>query len=183
MAETASAKKRSLKEASTDHEPASDQPATKQKTVPSLNANECLDPEHEDKTFKEIIELPPGALQGLREGVADKMLASLGVKTIAELGRWKFYRLAKAILVLSEVELEGKRAEKSKANVDKGLDKSYEKHSFKELLDAPPSAFQGLADWTDTTLSALRINTIKDLAVWKYARWAEALVDAAEFEA
>ena len=26
-------------------------PATRQKTVPSLNANECLDPEHESKSF------------------------------------------------------------------------------------------------------------------------------------
>jgi hypothetical protein len=148
---------------------------------------------HMSRTYtrncSEIIELPPSALQGLKEGVADKMLAGetmyggldrtggaassqqqlaisiisstaveeqgessnsrpttaaapphamgeeqqlglscqadscatlapshalvrptradLGVKTVAELGNWSHYRLAKAILTLSEVEVGG----------------------------------------------------------------------------
>lgn len=169
--------------AATDKQLASDQPpSVRQKQSPALNFIECIDPDHENKSLKEIIEMHPGVLQGLREGVADKMLSTLGVKTIADLGRWKYYRLARAILVLSETEVEGKRPEGSTANVNSGVDKAFEGHSFKQLLEAPPSALQGLAAWTDTTLAQLRIKTIKDLAVWKYCRWAEALVMASEFE-
>ncbi|KAI8463174.1 MAG: hypothetical protein J3K34DRAFT_444916 [Monoraphidium minutum] len=183
MADSAT-KKRTLAAAATDDAAASDQPATRQKTgdAPALNANACLDPEHEGKGFKAVLELPPGALQGLREGVADKILASLGIKTIGDLGRWKFYKLAKAIVVLSEVEEDGKRAKGCAANINHGLDKAYEQHTFKQLLEVQPSAFQGLADWTEAAFSQLRIHTIADLASWKYARWAEALVEAAEFE-
>lgn len=37
-------------------------------------------------------------------------------------------------------------------------------------------------DRTDDTLQKLRIKSIGDLAKFKYARWAEALAIAAEFE-
>ncbi len=35
---------------------------------------------------------------------------------------------------------------------------------------------------TDTTLAKFKVKTIRDLATFKFARWAEALVAAAEFE-
>ena len=35
---------------------------------------------------------------------------------------------------------------------------------------------------SDSTLAKLRIKSIKDLSKWKFARWAEALSAAAEFE-
>ncbi|GBF95361.1 hypothetical protein Rsub_07789 [Raphidocelis subcapitata] len=138
---------------------------------PTLNVSKCVDKAHEGKTFKQIVKLHPGALQGLKEGVADEMLATLGVKTIKDLAKWKHYRLAKAIAVLADTEVEGKRVEGSAANVNSGVDKAFEGASFTQLLAAPPSVLQGLAPWS-----------IKDLSKWKFARWAEALVVAAEFE-
>ncbi|KIZ01039.1 hypothetical protein MNEG_6924 [Monoraphidium neglectum] len=151
-------------------------------SVPTLNLANCVDKAHEGKALREIIKLTPGALQGLKEGAADDMLGALNVKTIEALGTWKHYRLAKAILVLADTEVAGKRLEGSGANINSGVDKAFENYSFQELLDAPPSALQGLAQWSDTTLAQLRIKTIKDLAQWKFARWAEALTIAAEFE-
>lgn len=150
--------------------------------IPRLNFSKAVDKAHEGKSFKEIAKLHPGALQGLKEGVADEMLAALGVKTIEALGTWKHYRLAKAIATLADTEVADKRVEGSPSNVNHGVDKAFETYTFKELLEAPPSALQGLAPWTDTTLAALKIKTIKDLAKWKFARWAEALAIAAEFE-
>lgn len=149
---------------------------------PTLNVSKCVDKAHEGKTFKQIVKLNPGALQGLKEGVADEMLASLGVKTIKDLAKWRHYRLAKAIAVLAATEVEGKRLEGCTANINSGVDKAFEGSSLSQLLDAPPSALQGLAPWTDTTLEKLRIKSVKDLSKWKFARWAEALVIAAEFE-
>jgi hypothetical protein len=42
---------------------------------------------------------------------------------------------------------EGKRAEDNLQNINKALDKEFEKKSLKEIAAAPVSALQGLASW------------------------------------
>lgn len=58
---------------------------------------------HEKKPLQDIANLPPSALQGLA-GWADDELAKLHIKTIAQLGDWKFAKWAEWIVVLSELE-------------------------------------------------------------------------------
>lgn len=147
-----------------------------------LNINFGVDKEHEPKSFKQLCKLPPGALQGLKEGKADRMLKAFHINTIEDLAKWKHYRVAKAIHTMAALEEEGGRAEASCMNLNLGLDVEHEKCSFKELLELPPSALQGLADWTDTTLKELHIKSISDLATFKYCDWAAAIVTAAEYE-
>ena len=43
--------------------------------------------------------------------------------------------------------MEGKRLEGCTANINSGVDKAFEGSSLSQLLDAPPSALQGLAPW------------------------------------
>ena len=69
----------------------------------SLNVNLALDKAHEGKTLKEIIALPPSALQGVAEH-ADEAWAALGVKSIGDMGTWKFAAAAHAIATLAECE-------------------------------------------------------------------------------
>ena len=69
----------------------------------ALNINKALDKKHECKHLKEILELPPSALQGLA-GWADAELAKVGVTTIAKLGDWKYAKWAEWISELSEFE-------------------------------------------------------------------------------
>ena len=68
-----------------------------------LNCNKALDKDHEGKTIKEILALPPSALQGIAEH-SDADLAKLKVRTVADLGAWKFAIAASAIATLAEVE-------------------------------------------------------------------------------
>ena len=65
--------------------------------------NLALDKAHEGKTLKEIIALPPSALQGVAAH-ADEAWAALGVKSIGDLGSWKFATAAHAIATLAECE-------------------------------------------------------------------------------
>lgn len=112
------------------------------------------------------------------------MFNALGVHTIEELGKWKFFlvravrraraselkttrQAARAITVLAENET-GQRPEGSTLNVNHILDKEFETKSFKDIAKAPPSAFSGLAQWTDTVLKTGRIRTIKQLGTWKF---------------
>ena len=65
--------------------------------------NLVLDKAHEGKSLKEIVELPPSALQGVAAH-ADDAWAALGVKSIGDLGSWKFAAAAHAIATLAECE-------------------------------------------------------------------------------
>lgn len=147
----------------------------------TFNVNNCLDKEHEGKSLTEIIELPCSALQGLAAR-ADKMFSAFNIKTIKDMASWKYFKLARAIVALSEMEEAGKRNDASKMNLNAALDKDWEKKSLVELVDAPCSAMQGLADWTDGTLSELGLTTVGKLGEWKYLKWAEALVTLAAYE-
>jgi len=147
----------------------------------TLNANFSLDKAHETKSLNEIIKLPPSALQGLTDQ-ADLMLKKFNITTIEKLGQWKFYVIAKAIVVLASVEEDGKRSSNSEMNLNAILDKSSEMKSFKEIAASCPSCLQGLADWVDSTLKDFHIKTVADLANWKYCVWAEALVASSRFE-
>lgn len=68
-----------------------------------MNVDKALDKEHEDKSLKEICELPIGALEGLTDD-ANSLLESFGVKSIGDLAELKYCKLAEAILIAAEVE-------------------------------------------------------------------------------
>ncbi|KAF8061893.1 hypothetical protein HT031_004153 [Scenedesmus sp. PABB004] len=142
-----------------------------------------VDKAHEGKSLRDIIKLPPGALQGLKEGKADDMLAAFNIKTIEDLGAWKFFRAARAIATLAAREDAAKRPPAGAASNFNGIvDKAWESASLTELLAAPPSALQGLAPWTDGALKELGIKTVGDLAAWRFAAWADAMTTLAAWE-
>ncbi|MEC3976502.1 hypothetical protein [Amycolatopsis sp. H20-H5] len=68
-------------------------------------------------------------------------------------------------------------------NLNKLVDKAYEGKTINELLDAPPSALEGLTPKHDELLADLKIKTIRDLGNWKYAAKAAALVELSANEA
>ncbi len=64
------------------------------------------------------------------------------------------------------------------ANVDKFVDKAYEKMEFAELVKAPVAALQGVSDASGEALAkALGVKTIGDLATNKYVLWAQAIAN------
>jgi hypothetical protein len=148
----------------------------------TANIAGCIDKAHESKSLAEIAKLPPGALQGLKEEKADALLATLGVRTIAQLGKWKHYRTARALSALGKREADGGRPADCRMNVNKAVDQAYETRTLREIVAAPPSALQGLTPADDDTLRALGVKTIDALGKWKYAVWAEAIVTLAQLE-
>lgn len=68
-----------------------------------INVNKAVDKAYEGKTLKEIADAPVSAIEGLTDAHA-KLLAELGIKTIRDLGEWKFANWAKAIVELSKLE-------------------------------------------------------------------------------
>mmetsp|Transcript_19998 Transcript_19998/g.34245 ORF Transcript_19998/g.34245 Transcript_19998/m.34245 type:complete len:174 (+) Transcript_19998:56-577(+) len=155
--------------------------AKKAKTDYTLNVNKALDKDQESKSFREVIKADVGALEGIGEKLTE-MLNALHVKTVEDLANWKYFKAARAIVILADREEEGGRHADSKANINHLLDKEFEKKSLTELKSAPPSALQGLADWVDSALTPAHLTSIEKIATWKYALWAESLVELAKFE-
>ena len=68
-------------------------------------------------------------------------------------------------------------------NINKYLDKKYEKMPLKEIAQAPVAAIQGISE-SDAELlkQAFNVKTVYDLARLKYVRWAQAICLLAEAE-
>jgi hypothetical protein len=69
-----------------------------------MNINKALDKAYEKKTFKELVNAPVDALEGVSEGDAEKLKAAFNVKTIGDLANLKYVKWAQAIVNLAETE-------------------------------------------------------------------------------
>ncbi|KAL7558436.1 hypothetical protein ACA910_015777 [Epithemia clementina (nom. ined.)] len=145
----------------------------------SMNISEAVVKADEGCNFSEIADKGLETLQGIGP-MSKKILDAMGLATVRDLATYKYYLMARAILTLAATETT--RPAGSFMNIDNALDKEYETKSLKELLAAPLSALEGLTEEADATLAELHIKTIQDLAEFKYAKWAEAIVELAKYE-
>lgn len=165
----------------------SDPPAKKAKTDSddwknhTLNCASALVKADEGSRFSDLKSQPVAVLQGIGP-VSSKVLDALKIETVEDLANYKFFLLARAIQTMETVEEKGDRPDGSAMNIDKAVDKAYETKSFKEILEAPISALEGLSDKAEALLGELGVKTIGDLASFKYCRWAESIVTLASFE-
>jgi hypothetical protein len=60
-----------------------------------------LDKAYEDKTLADLVNAPVSALSGVSEGDAKLLAEAFNVKTIGDLGRNKFFRVATALVDLA----------------------------------------------------------------------------------
>ncbi|GBU26999.1 hypothetical protein R84B8_00519 [Treponema sp. R8-4-B8] len=69
-------------------------------------------------------------------------------------------------------------------NIDKIVDKKYEKMTFKEIAAAPVDALSGISEGdADLLKKAFKVKTVSDLAKLKYVKWAQAICTLADGEA
>jgi hypothetical protein len=155
----------------------------------TFNVNNILDKEHENKSLKDILSLPPSALQGLTPK-SDETLDKFKIKTIQDLGTWKAHHLAQATVGLAMYEEDptedGKKGRKSEAisNLFGAFDKEYRPLSLKLLCKTPPHSIKGLAPWVDQEFLSLspKLKTIEAFAAWKYPLVAAHLCTLASYE-
>ena len=63
-----------------------------------------LDKAWQDKTLAEIVEAPVDALAGISESGGKLLYQALGIKTIGDLGRNKYFRSAEALAHLADTD-------------------------------------------------------------------------------
>ena len=144
-----------------------------------MNLDHAVVKKDEDHTLTDIASQNIQALQGI--GLKkDAVLEALNLKTVKDLGKYKYFKIARAIKTLADRE--GKRPAGSAMNIDHALVKEHSTKSFQELLKAPLSALEGFTDKAAILLSEMGVKTIGDLADFKYCKWAEAILELAAYE-
>ena len=66
------------------------------------NLDALLDKEWENKSLAEVLNAPVSALQGVSEGDADALKQAFNVKTVGDLGKNKYFRVAQLLSQLAE---------------------------------------------------------------------------------
>jgi len=159
----------------------------------SMNINKAVDKAYEKRSLREILSEPISTIQGLTH-LADDALAPLGLRTVRDLGTWRFYLLARAIVTLAEKEELLARsstgtspaappAPSQQMNIRSALDREHERKSLKHVLKLPPSAFNMFPGSADAALAKLKISTIQQLGSRKTFEWAHAMVELERYEA
>ena len=70
-----------------------------------MNIDNCVDKAYEKMTLKEIANAPVDALQGVSAKDAELLKQAFNIKTVADLGKNKFFKWALAITILAEGEV------------------------------------------------------------------------------
>mmetsp|Transcript_38315 Transcript_38315/g.119644 ORF Transcript_38315/g.119644 Transcript_38315/m.119644 type:complete len:274 (-) Transcript_38315:131-952(-) len=146
-----------------------------------MNVNLAVTKEFEGTSLQKIAASPPHAIQGVAEH-SDGMMQDLGIKTVREMGTWKFYRMARAICTLSDKEEVGHTHAGSGLNIRNALDAEYETCSLKAVLSLPLSALAGFPPKCDKLIADLRIKTIGQLGMRRTFAWAAAIAELADLE-
>eukprot|EP00931_Biecheleriopsis_adriatica_P120276 TRINITY_DN95392_c0_g1_i1.p1 TRINITY_DN95392_c0_g1~~TRINITY_DN95392_c0_g1_i1.p1 ORF type:complete len:314 (+),score=57.79 TRINITY_DN95392_c0_g1_i1:58-999(+) len=149
--------------------------------ISAINVANAVMTEHANKTLKELLQLPPSAIRGISND-ASASLATLGIASIRELGTWRFFKIARAINTLADKESAGGSSSGHGMNIKNALDKGYEAHTLKSMLDLPVTVFNMLPDSAAEPLSTMNIKTIRQLANRKFFHWANAMVELEKYE-
>lgn len=159
-------------------------PAKKAKTGwedHKCNAANALMKADEGDHFASILKAPVSTLQGIGQ-MKEAVSKALGIETVEELAKYKFYLIAKALKTMASVEEKDGRLPGSVMNVDEAVDKSSEAKTFTEMVESPISILQGLTTEADELFASMGVKTVGELAEWKYAKWAEAFLELSNYE-
>jgi len=71
----------------------------------NMNINNAVTKAYEGKSFKEIVNAPVDALQGVSAADAAALKAAFNITTVGDLAKNKFFRWAQSIANLAETEV------------------------------------------------------------------------------
>jgi len=146
-----------------------------------MNVNKAVDKDFEGKSLKEILDSQISTIQGLTDMTQDA-LAALDLHTVRDLGNWRFYRMAHAIVTLAEKEDDLHPPASRSMNIREALDLEHETKTLKQVLKLPPSAFNMFPAKADDALKKLKISTIQQLGSRKTFAWASAMAELERYE-
>ncbi len=64
----------------------------------AVGLDKALDKAYESKSLTELLDAPVSALAGVSDGDAEHLEAAFGIKTVRDLGKNKYFKLAQALV-------------------------------------------------------------------------------------
>jgi len=148
-----------------------------------MNVNGALVETHQGTPLRNLVNLPVTVLKGISEKQAKVLSADFKVRTVRDLANWKFYVIAKSMQALAEVEEKNGRQDTSLQNVNDALDQEFEKQSITTIMEQKVDVLQGVGKVFQGRMSKkIGITTMKELANFKPAKFAAALIVLADYE-
>jgi len=148
-----------------------------------MNVNGALVGAHQGTPLRNIVNLPVTVLQDISEAQAKVLSKNFEVRTVRDLANWKFYQIANSMLALTEVEEKNGRLDSSLQNMNDAVDKQFEKNSITTIMEQKAEVLQGVGKFLQAQMSKkIGITTMKELANFKPAKYAAALVALADYE-
>merc|ERR1719193_200357 len=148
-----------------------------------MNVNGALVEAHQGTSLRNVVNLPVTVLQAISEAQAKVLSENFEVRTVRDLANWKFYQIANSMLALAEVEEKNGRLDLSLQNINDAVDKQFKKKSITTIMDQKAEVLQGVGKFLQAQLSKkIGITTMKELANFKPAKYAAALVALADYE-
>ena len=145
------------------------------------NAANALMKANETDHFSDIAKDSIRALQGI--GLMHEAVSkALNIETVEDLATYKYYLMAKALKTMAEVEVKDGRFPGSAMNVDEAVDKEAESMTFNEMIESPIHILQGLTPDAEELFKTMGVKNVGELADWKFARWAEAIVELSKYD-
>jgi len=140
-----------------------------------MNIRNFVDKNYERMSLKQLVSAPVDALQGLSENDAKALKEAFRIKTISDLAKLKYVKWAQAICLLAEGE---DKNFGSYMNINKFVDKAYERMSFEQLKTAPYDALQGISE----NDAEILYKAFRKKELSKYVNIAGAIVTLADAE-
>jgi len=170
-----------------------DQPMTKEDKNPEeleklregylMNVNGALVEAHQGTQLRKLVNLPVTVLKAISKEQAKVLSENFEVRTVRDLANWKFYQIANSMLTLAEVEEKSGRQDTSLQNMNNAVDKQFEKKSITSIMEQKVEVLQGVGKFLQVQMSKkIGITTMKELANFKPAKHAAALVALADYE-
>jgi len=148
-----------------------------------MNVNGMLVEAHQGTPLRNLVNLPITVLKGISEKQAKVLSSDFKVRTVRDLANWKFYIIAKSIQALTEVEEINGRQDTSLQNINDALDQEFEKQTMTTIMEQKTEVLQGVGKVLQVHMSKkLGITTMQELANFKPAKYAAALVVLADYE-
>ncbi len=67
-----------------------------------VDLTKFLDKAHEQRSLREVLQLPVSALQGVTEKDAEALRSAFGIRTVEDMGRSKHFRIAQSLVQMAE---------------------------------------------------------------------------------
>jgi len=148
-----------------------------------MNVNGALIEAHQGTPFRNVVNMPVTVLQAISDEQAKVLSENFEVRTVRDLANWKFYQVAYSMLALTEVEEKNGRHDSSLQNINDAVDKQFEKSSITTIMEQKAQVLQGIGKFLQLQMSKkIGITTMMELANFKPAKYAAALVALADFE-